>query len=52
VEDKDSPYVNLIVAREDNQTSEKIKNLVKAYQTDEVAAAAVQIFHGDAIKGW
>lgn len=52
VEDKDSPYVNLIVAREDNQSSEKIKNLIKAYQTDDVLAAAGQVFHGDAIKGW
>ncbi|WP_413737397.1 methionine ABC transporter substrate-binding lipoprotein MetQ [Sodalis sp. RH21] len=52
VEDKESPYVNLIVAREDNKDSEKVKNLVKAYQTDEVAAAADKIYHGDAVKGW
>ncbi|WP_413721241.1 methionine ABC transporter substrate-binding lipoprotein MetQ [Sodalis sp. RH24] len=52
IEDKDSPYVNLIVAREDNKDSDKIKNLVKAYQTDEVAAAADKIYHGDAVKGW
>ena len=32
--------------------SAKVKNLVKAYQTDEVAAAADKIYHGDAVKGW
>ncbi len=52
VEDKNSPYVNIIVAREDNKDSENVKNLVKAYQTDEVAAAADAIYHGDAVKGW
>ncbi|QIX98500.1 methionine ABC transporter substrate-binding lipoprotein MetQ [Cedecea sp. FDAARGOS_727] len=52
VEDKSSPYVNIIVAREDNKDSEKVKNLVKAYQTDEVAAAADSIYKGDAVKGW
>jgi hypothetical protein len=35
-EDKDSPYVNVIVSREDNKTSEKVKNFVKAYESDEV----------------
>ncbi|QMV53881.1 MetQ/NlpA family lipoprotein [Ewingella americana] len=52
VEDKNSPYVNIIVAREDNKDSEKVKDLVKAYQTDEVATAADKIYHGDAVKGW
>ncbi len=52
IEDKDSPYVNLIVARDDNKDSAKVKDLVKAYQTDEVAAAADKIYHGDAVKGW
>jgi len=52
VEDKNSPYVNIIVARDDNKDSENVKNLVKAYQTDEVAEAAEKIYHGDAVKGW
>lgn len=52
VEDKKSPYVNLIVAREDNKNEEKVKNYVKAYQSKEVEAAAARIFHGGAIKGW
>jgi len=52
VEDKNSPYVNIIVAREDNKDSDKVKKLVQAYQTDEVAAAADEVYHGDAVKGW
>ncbi len=52
VEDKDSPYVNLIVAREDNVNAENVKNFVKAYQTDTVDQAANKIFKGGAVKGW
>lgn len=52
VEDKDSPYVNLIVSRQDNKDAEKVKNFVKAYQSEEVEAAAEEQFQGGAIKGW
>ncbi|GEN75387.1 methionine ABC transporter substrate-binding lipoprotein MetQ [Chryseobacterium hagamense] len=51
-EDKDSPYMNVIVSREDNKTSEKVKNFVKAYESDEVAEKAEKIFKGGAVKGW
>jgi D-methionine transport system substrate-binding protein len=52
VEDKESPYVNLIVAREDNKDEKKVKDFVQAFQSPEVAAAAEQEFKGGAIKGW
>lgn len=52
VEDKDSPYVNLVVSRQDNQHEEKIRKFVQAYQSDEVAAAAEREFKGSAVKGW
>ncbi|MCE0493041.1 MetQ/NlpA family lipoprotein [Vibrio salinus] len=52
VEDKDSPYVNIIVARQDNVNSENVKNFVKAYQTEEVYNAAYKIFKGSIVKGW
>ncbi len=52
VEDKESPYVNLLVAREDNVNAENVQNFLKAYQTDEVAKAASEIFQGGAVKGW
>lgn len=52
VEDKNSPYVNLLVAREDNKDAENVKKFVQAYQSDEVNEAANKIFNGGAVKGW
>ncbi|WP_354624345.1 MetQ/NlpA family lipoprotein [Psychromonas sp. MME2] len=52
VEDKESPYVNLIVAREDNLTAENVQNFVKAYQSEEVYQAALATFKGGVVKGW
>lgn len=52
VEDKDSPYVNIIVARKDNADSEAIQNFVKAYQSDEVEAKAKEEFKDGVVKGW
>ncbi|MCD1127708.1 MetQ/NlpA family lipoprotein [Jinshanibacter sp. LJY008] len=52
VEDKDSPYVNIIVSREDNKDSENVKKFVQAFQSDEVFNAADKEFKGGAIKGW
>ena len=51
-EDKESAYMNVIVAREDNKNSEKVKNFVKAYQSKAVEQAAEKAFKGGAIKGW
>lgn len=52
VEDKDSPYVNLVVTREDNKTEEKVQQFVKAFQSAEVEKAAEKEFKGGAVKGW
>ncbi|AHF93913.1 lipoprotein, YaeC family [Opitutaceae bacterium TAV1] len=52
VEDKDSPYVNLIVVREDNKDSPAVRTLVQTWQTDEVLEAAEKIFPGGVVKGW
>ena len=52
VEDKDSPYVNLIVTREDNKDAENVKKFVQAYQSDEVYQEANKVFNGGAVKGW
>lgn len=52
VEDKDSPYVNLVVTREDNKNAENVKQFVKAYQDAEVEQAAIKEFKGGAVKGW
>ncbi|MGL4433207.1 MAG: MetQ/NlpA family lipoprotein [Plesiomonas shigelloides] len=52
VEDKASPYVNLIVAREDNKDAENVQKFVKAFQTEEVYQAANKVFKGGVVKGW
>lgn len=52
VEDKDSPYVNIIVAREDNKDSPAVQNFVKSYQTEEVYQEAQKHFKDGVVKGW
>jgi D-methionine transport system substrate-binding protein len=51
-EDKNSPYVNVIVSRKDNKDSKKVKNFVKSYQSDAVEQAAKNAFGNGAVKGW
>jgi len=52
VEDKESPFVNLVVARTDNVQAQNVQNFVKAYQTEEVYNAAFKTFKGGIVKGW
>ncbi|CAM3862424.1 MetQ/NlpA family ABC transporter substrate-binding protein [Parendozoicomonas haliclonae] len=52
VEDKQSPYVNLIVARVDNKDDPRIAQLVAAYQSETVEQTARDLFKGGAVKGW
>jgi D-methionine transport system substrate-binding protein len=52
VEDKESPYVNLIVGRTDNVNTENVKAFVNAYQSEEVYQAALTIFKNGVVKGW
>jgi D-methionine transport system substrate-binding protein len=52
VEGTDTPYVNLVVARADNKDAEVVRTFVKAYQSEEVFAAAKNIFHGGVVRGW
>ncbi|AGH38749.1 Outer membrane lipoprotein 1 [Bibersteinia trehalosi USDA-ARS-USMARC-188] len=52
VEDKDSPYVNIIVARDNNKDSKAVQNFVKAYQTEEVFQEAQKHFKDGVVKGW
>lgn len=47
-----SPYVNLLVAREDNKDDPKLKKLVQAFQSKEVEDKAKDVYKGDAIKAW
>ncbi len=43
IEDKNSPYVNILVAREDNKNAENVKEFLQSYQSPEVAKAAETI---------
>ncbi|MFI0347677.1 MAG: methionine ABC transporter substrate-binding lipoprotein MetQ [Chthoniobacterales bacterium] len=52
VEEKDSPYVNIIAARQENKDEKKIQDFVKAYQTEEVFQKANKLFEGNVVKGW
>ena len=52
MEDKESPYVNLVVTREEDKNDPRIRQFVQAYQSPEVEAAANKAFKGGAIRGW
>ncbi|HDU6056333.1 TPA: lipoprotein NlpA [Klebsiella quasipneumoniae subsp. similipneumoniae] len=52
IEDKNSPYVNIIVTREGNKDAENVKEFMQSYQSPEVAKAAETIFNGGAVPGW
>ncbi|MFA9489249.1 MULTISPECIES: MetQ/NlpA family lipoprotein [unclassified Mannheimia] len=52
VEDKESPYVNIIVARQDNKEAANVQNFIKSYQTEEVYQEAQKHFKDGVVKGW
>ncbi|WP_028116864.1 methionine ABC transporter substrate-binding lipoprotein MetQ [Ferrimonas senticii] len=52
VESKESPYVNLIVARTDKANDPRVQQFVQAYQSDAVYNKAVELFNGNVVKGW
>ncbi|MBY6188548.1 methionine ABC transporter substrate-binding lipoprotein MetQ [Marinobacter hydrocarbonoclasticus] len=52
VEDQDSPYVNLIVARSNNQDDPRIAQFIQAYQSEAVHQKARELFSGNIVKGW
>ena len=52
VEGSDSPYINLIVTREDNKNDPRIKKLIDAFQSQAVIDEAEKLFKGGAIVGW
>lgn len=51
-EKTDSPYVNIIVIRTDEMNDPRMKQIVAAFQSDEVKAAAKKIFNDQAIAAW
>lgn len=51
-EGPESPYVNLIAVRGGDEEREDIRQLVDAYQRDEVIEKAEELFKGGAVPGW
>ncbi len=52
-EDKDSPYVNIIVSRTDNKDSkESCSRFRKSYQTEEVYQKLKNTLKMALLKGW
>jgi len=52
LEDKDSPYANLIVVRQADKDQPWVHELVKAFQSPQVADKAKQLFQDQAIPAW
>lgn len=51
-EGPESPYVNLIAVRAGDEEHEDIRQLVDAYQREEVIDKADELFKGAAVPGW
>lgn len=51
-EGPESPYVNLIAVRAGDEEREDIRQLVDAYQREEVIDKAEELFKGAAVPGW
>ena len=52
LENKDSPYANIVVVRSKDKEDPKYQNLLAALHSDEVIEEAKKIFQGQAIKAW
>ena len=52
IESKDSPYVNYLVARQDNQNDPKLKKLAQALTSPEVKHYIEQHYHGAVIPAF
>lgn len=52
LEDKDSPYANIVVVRAQDKDQAKFEKLMQALHSPEVEEAAHKLFSGQAIKAW
>lgn len=52
LEDKDSPYANIVVVRSQDKDQEKFKQLIEALHSPEVTAKAKALFKDQAIPAW
>lgn len=52
LEDKDSPYANIVVVRKADKTDPRFTQLIDALHSEEVLQKAKELFHGQAIQAW
>ncbi|GEN55866.1 lipoprotein [Halolactibacillus alkaliphilus] len=52
IEPSDSPWVNLIVAREENSDDPVIEKFIRIYQSDEVKQFIEDTFEGSVVASW
>lgn len=52
MEGKASPYLNVLVSRDDNKNDKKLQELKEAFQSQAVVDKANEIYKGDVIKAW
>ena len=52
IEDADSPYVNILVAREDNKDSDGIKALIEALQSEKVENFIIENYEGAVVPAF
>ena len=52
VESADSPYMNVIAVRKQNQNDKKIQEMIRSFQTPEVKSLTYRISDGNAVAGW
>ena len=52
LENKNSPYANVIVTREDNKDDENIKKLISVLHSRQIELKFKEMYKGDAVKAW
>ena len=52
IETKESPYMNLLVAKEKDANDPRIVGFVKAYQSQAVLSKAIELFEGASVAGF
>lgn len=52
IEEKDSPWVNIVAARAENKDDEAIKKFLDVYQSDEIKKFIEDTYKGSVIPGW
>lgn len=52
IEDKDSPWVNVVAARAENKDDEAVKKFLSVYQSDEIKKYIEDTYKGSVIPGW